>query len=82
VQGAVRLSTEALVTELQLSFDYFENRFGQPPEELFVSGGLGQSAGFHQGLKSHLTQPVNAWVPAPGLTGQFAVAHGLALRTN
>lgn len=80
--GAVKLSTEGLVTELQLSFDYFENRFGQPPEELSVSGGLGQSAGFHQGLKSHLTQPVNAWTPAQGLSGQFAVAYGLALRSN
>jgi type IV pilus assembly protein PilM len=82
MQSAVKLSTEALVTELQLSFDYFENRFGQPPEELFISGGLGQSAGFHQGLKSHLTQPVQVWAPAQGLTGQFAVAHGLALRTS
>jgi len=80
--GAVKLSTEALVTELQLSFDYFENRFGQPPEEVSVSGGLGLSAGFHQGLKSHLTQPVQPWTPAQGLSGQFAIAHGLALRTS
>ena len=82
MQGAVRLSTESLVTELQLSFDYFENRFGQPPEELSVTGGLGESAGFLEGLKSHLTQPVQPWSPARGLSGQFTVAYGLALRAN
>ena len=79
---AMKLASEALVTELQLSFDYFENRFGQPPEEVLVSGGLAQSAGFVDTLKSHFTQTVNAWVPVPGLSGQFSVAYGLALRTD
>ena len=79
--SAMKLSSEALVTELQLSFDYFENRFGQPPEEILVSGGLGQSAGFINVLKSHLTQTVTAWAPGAGVSGQFAVAYGLALRT-
>jgi type IV pilus assembly protein PilM len=80
--SAMKLASEALVTELQLSFDYFENRFGRPPEEILVSGGLGQSAGFVESLKSHLAQTVNPWVPARGLSGQFAVAYGLALRTS
>ena len=79
--SAMKLSSEALVTELQLSFDYFENRFGQPPEEMFLSGGLGQSVGFINALKSHLTQAVTPWAPAAGISGQFAVAYGLALRT-
>jgi type IV pilus assembly protein PilM len=82
VQNAAKLATEVLVTELQLSFDYFENRFGHPPEALFVSGGLGECPGFLGALKSHLTQPVSLWVPAEGLSGRFAVAHGLALRTG
>ena len=80
--GALKLSTETLLTELQLSFDYFENRFGQPPETIFVSGGLSQSVGFMTALKSHLTQPVTPWTPVKGLSGQFAVAYGLALRAN
>lgn len=80
--NAMKLATEALVTELQLSFDYFENRFGQPPEEVLVSGGLSQSAAFIDSLKSHLTQAVTLWSPAKGLSGQFAVAYGLALRTD
>ena len=80
--SAMKLSSEALVTELQLSFDYFENRFGHPPEEILVSGGLGQSSGFINALKSHLTQTITPWTPAAGISGQFAVAYGLALRTS
>ena len=80
--GAMKAACEILVTELQLSFDYFENRFGQPPEEALVSGGFSQSAGFVEALKSHLAQAVTPWAPAQGLSGQFAVAYGLALRTD
>jgi len=81
VQEAVRLASESLSSELQLSFDYFENRFGQPPEEILVSGGLSLCPGFLEALKSHVTQTVNAWTPVSGLSGQYAVAYGLALRS-
>ncbi|MBI2104230.1 MAG: pilus assembly protein PilM [Candidatus Omnitrophica bacterium] len=81
-RSSTELVTQALVDELQLSFDYFENRFGHPPEETFLSGGLGQSALFLDVLKRHLTQPVTPWTPGRGLTGQFAVAYGLALRAS
>ena len=81
LQNAMKLATEALVTELQLSFDYFENRFGQPPETLLASGGLSLSAAFIEALKSHITQSVTPWTPVRGLSGQFAIAYGLALRT-
>ncbi|MBI3011841.1 MAG: pilus assembly protein PilM [Candidatus Omnitrophica bacterium] len=80
--NALKLSSEALVTELQLSFDYFENRFNQPPEEVLVSGGLSQSNAFLNVLKSQMTQTVTSWTPTPELSGQFAVAYGLALRTD
>ena len=82
LQSALRLASESLVTELQLSFDYFENRFGQPPEEILVSGGLGQSALFREALKSHLTQTITPWAPVQGLSAQMVVAYGLALRTS
>lgn len=81
-QNAIRLTCEGLVAELQLSFDYFENRFGQPPETVLVSGGLSQSISFLEALKSHLAQGVSPWSPMGGLSGQFAVAYGLALRAN
>lgn len=82
VLSAMKLACEVVVTELQLSFDYFENRFGQPPETILVSGGLALCPGLLDALKSHLTQPVTLWSPVEGLSAQFAVAHGLALRTS
>ncbi len=82
VFSALKVSSEVLVTEIQLSFDYFENQFGHPPADLLVSGGLGQSGSFLQALKSHLAQPVTPWTPVKELSGQFAVAYGLALRTT
>ena len=79
-KGAMALACEGLATELQLSFDFFENRFGQPPEAVLVSGGLSQSSAFLEALNSHLAQTVAPWSPTSELTGQFAVAYGLALR--
>lgn len=78
----MKLATESLVTELQLSFDYFENRFSQPPEKVLISGGLSQSPRFVETLKSLVTQTISTWTPAQNLSGQFAVAYGLALRTD
>ena len=82
LEGLLRTSCEGLVAELQLSFDYFENRFGQPPDTVLVSGGLSQSSHFLKALKSHITQTVTPWKPTGGLAGQFVVAYGLALRTS
>ncbi|MBI4341106.1 MAG: type IV pilus assembly protein PilM [Candidatus Omnitrophica bacterium] len=79
---ALKAATEPLVTELQLSFDYFENRFGQPPDQVLISGGLAHLPGLVEALKSHLTQTVATWSPIKGLSSQYAVAYGLALRTN
>ena len=72
---------ESLVVELQLSFDYFENQFGQPPEEIFLSGGLAKSESFFDAMKQHLAQGIARWEPSDGLSGEFAVAYGLALRS-
>ncbi len=82
LQSGMKLAVESLVTELQMSFDYFENRFGQPPEAVFTSGGVGQTAGFLEALKGYLTQTITPWVPLQELSGQFAVAYGLALRSS
>lgn len=81
LSATMKTVTEALMTELQLSFDYFENRFGQPPERLLVSGGVVQMPGFVESLKGQIAQPVESWTPVNGLSAQFAVAYGLALRS-
>jgi len=78
---AVKVACETLVADLQLSFDFFENRFGPPPEQLMMSGGVAQQPVFLEALKAHLTQPVVPWTPGGGLSSQFAIAYGLALRT-
>ncbi|MBI2885280.1 MAG: type IV pilus assembly protein PilM [Candidatus Omnitrophica bacterium] len=80
VQEAVAIMCESLTTELQLSFDFFENHFGPPPQQLLVTGGAGQSASFLEALKRHVSLPIVPWTPAAGLGGQFTVAYGLALR--
>ena len=77
---SLKVVCESLLVELQLSFDYFENQFGQPPESVWVTGGLSQSKLFAESLKLQLTQVVNAWNPHADLPGQFSVAYGLALR--
>ena len=81
VASALKQAVESLVNELQLSFDYFENRFGQPPEAVLVSGGIGQYGGFVEALKGRVAQSVSAWTPVAGLPAQFTIAYGLALRT-
>jgi len=79
LQDAMKKICESLTVDLQLSFDFFENRFGPPPEQLFISGGLSESRGFIDALKGHFAQPVSTWSPMPNLPGRFAVAYGLAL---
>jgi len=81
VLEAMKVTCEGLVSDLQLSFDFFESRFGPPPEQLLVSGGLSLAAGFVDALKAHMTQPVTVWAPGQGLSSQCAVAYGLALRS-
>lgn len=80
--GAMKSACESLVEEVQMSFDFFESHFGPPPTRLLVSGGLGQSAAVLDALKSHLAQSLVPWAPAEGLSGRFAVAYGLALRSG
>ena len=77
---AMKVTCEALSTELQLSFDFFESRFGPPPDQLLISGGLSQCPGFLEALKGLLPQPMTGWSPREDLPSQFTVAYGLALR--
>jgi len=81
-QDAMKMRCESFTTDLQLSFDFFESRFGTTPERILVSGGLTQCPGFMDALKSHLVQPLELWTVAGGLNPQFLVAYGLALRTS
>ncbi|MBI4322677.1 MAG: pilus assembly protein PilM [Candidatus Omnitrophica bacterium] len=79
---AMRSGCEALAADLQLSFDFFENHFGTPPDRVALSGGLVRCPGFLEALSQHLAQPLTAWEPREGLASDMAVAYGLALRTD
>lgn len=79
-EDALKSYSETLISELQLSFDYFENQFGKPPEEVFVTGGLSQSEIIIKTLKGHLAQDIQPWSPLDGLENRYAIAYGLALR--
>ena len=81
LRASLKEASESLLVELQLSFDYFENQLGHPPEEVFLTGGLSACQPFVDGMRQQLTQNLVVWEPAPGVTGPFSVAFGLALRT-
>ncbi|MBI3320441.1 MAG: pilus assembly protein PilM [Candidatus Omnitrophica bacterium] len=81
LQAALTAACESITADLQLSFDFFENRFGVSPNQVLVSGGLSHCAGFLEGLRGHLTQPISAWSPVSELSGAYTIAYGLALRT-
>lgn len=78
--AALKAGCESVTADLQLSFDFFESRFGTPPDRILVSGGLSQSSSLLEALKGHLAQPLQTWVPREGVSSQLAVAYGLALR--
>lgn len=79
---ALKSACEALTAELQLSFDFFESRFGPPPEHLFITGGFTRYTGVIDALKSQVSQPLSAWTPLAQLSPDLTVAYGLALRTD
>ena len=82
VGAALKSACEALTTELQLSFDFFESRFGPPPEQLYVTGGFVRYAAVLDALKSQVSQSLSVWEAQPKLSPEFSVAYGLALRTD
>jgi len=88
-------SLEKLVSEVRLSFDYFETQFGKNIERLYISGGSSNLYNTAVFLKDNLDIDILTWNPFEGIKiinepvecmdaknshAQFAVAVGLALR--
>lgn len=85
---------EDLIREIQLSFGYFDNRFGKSVSEIYCCGGVLYQAGVTEFLAERTGLQVKAWNPAKGmkvaehlsledidiLGPQLAVSIGLALR--
>ena len=85
---------EKFVSEIRMSFDYFETQFGKNVERFYISGGSSYLLNIRDFLKESLGMDVILWNPFDGIKipdeanskeirdfpAQFAVAVGLALR--
>lgn len=85
---------ENLLSEIQLSFDYYESQFEKGIDKAFVSGRASNFVGLVDTLKESLKLEITAWDPLKGLqispginreelsavSNRLAVAIGLALR--
>ena len=93
--AAVLMPTlEKFISEIRMSFDYFETQFGKNVERFYISGGGAYLFNMQDFLKENLGMDVVLWNPLEGIKipdessckdfknspGQFAVAMGLALR--
>ena len=87
---------EDIAGEVRLSFDYFENQFDRPVNEVYISGGAAIFPGMEDVFTKALDLPVKAWDPTEGIElslragpgaaqaapGDLAVAVGLAARVR
>jgi len=94
VGGAIMPVLEKFISEIQMSFDYFEAQFGKNVGRLYISGGTAYLFNIMGLLKERLEIEVALWNPFEGIKitnvpadreleafpGKFAVAAGLALR--
>lgn len=91
---AITPALEKFISEIRISFDYFETQFGKTVERLYISGGGAYLFNMADFLKDNLGVEVVLWNPLEGIDApdvsvakelkdcpaQFAVAMGLALR--
>jgi len=94
ISAAMMPAFEKIISEIRMSFDYFETQFGKNIDRLYVSGGAAYLFNMTDVLKEYLGIKVILWNPFEGvntadqsidkelknLPGQYAVAIGLALR--
>jgi type IV pilus assembly protein PilM len=95
VRDAVLPSIDDLGNEIHLSFDYFENQFDRPVDDVLLSGGGAQLPLVGEAFEKIFEKPTRHWDPTENLkvdtdsvdvdelksnAGQTAVAVGLASR--
>lgn len=95
VRDAVLPSIDDLGNEIHLSFDYFENQFDRPVDDVLLSGGGAQLPLVGDAFEKIFEKPTHYWDPSENLkvdtdgvdfdalranVGQAAIALGLASR--
>lgn len=64
----------SLIDEIRLSFGYYENQFGKPIDEVYVSGGLAANQDFVKLFEEQVGVAPRAWDPLHG----FIIDPGIA----
>jgi type IV pilus assembly protein PilM len=72
VKAAYSPAVDDLASEVRLSFDYFENQFDMPIDEVLLSGGGSRLTGLPQDLGRIFDRPTAVWDP----TGDLPIAAG------
>lgn len=94
LSATIMPSLEKFISEVRMSFDYFETQFGKNVDRLYISGGTAYLFNMQDFLKDGLGIEAILWNPFEGIgipdelvdkeirnfPGRFAVAMGLALR--
>lgn len=94
IGGIIMPALEKFISEIRMSFDYFETQFGRNINKLYISGGGAYLFNTLDFLKENMDVDVVLWDPLEGVKisdeapdkelkdspGKFAVAMGLALR--
>ncbi len=94
INGITIPALEKFISEIRMSFDYFETQFGKSVEKIYLSGGASYLFNMIDCLKENLEVDVLLWDPFEGINiidgsfdkelisypCKFAVAMGLALR--
>ncbi|MBU0755019.1 MAG: pilus assembly protein PilM [Planctomycetes bacterium] len=95
VTEAILPGIEEIGSEINLSFDYFENQYENNVEEIYLSGGGGRIAGLDEALEKIFERRTMTWSPVEGIgvvsdmvdaellmenASSLAVATGLASR--
>ena len=92
--GGDKMNVENLLSEIHLSFDYYENQFEKGIERVFLNGESSGLAGLRDSLKESLNLEIRPWSAVEGLeigpgvdkeklsavANKLTVAIGLALR--
>jgi len=92
VQAAIQAPWEEWLSQSRVSFDFYENQFGNRVERIYLSGGSSRLTDLKEKVQETLGLPVEEWNPLATLASDsdpqqmksmgptFAIALGLALR--